>query len=71
MCGVWRRVSSLPLGRSGERETERDLNFLPVGAPIHVFADHTHYVQGVAWDPLGQYVATQSSDRYDLVASAD
>jgi chromatin assembly factor 1 subunit B len=30
---------------------------------IHVFADHTHYVQGVAWDPLGQYIATQSSDR--------
>lgn len=30
---------------------------------IHVFADHTHYVQGVTWDPLGQYVATQSSDR--------
>lgn len=30
---------------------------------IHVLADHTHYVQGVSWDPLEQYVATQSSDR--------
>lgn len=34
-----------------------------VGTCIHVFADHTHYVQGVSWDPLGQYVSTQSSDR--------
>lgn len=22
-----------------------------------------HYAQGVAWDPLGQYIASQSSDR--------
>jgi chromatin assembly factor 1 subunit B len=25
--------------------------------------DHTHYVQGVAYDPLGVYLATQGSDR--------
>ena len=25
--------------------------------------DHGHYVQGVAWDPLGRYVASQSADR--------
>jgi len=25
--------------------------------------DHTHFVQGVAWDPLGAFLATQSSDR--------
>jgi hypothetical protein len=24
---------------------------------------HTSYVQGVTWDPLNQYVVTQSSDR--------
>lgn len=24
---------------------------------------HLHYVQGVAWDPLGHYVASLSSDR--------
>ena len=24
---------------------------------------HTHYVQGVAYDPLGVYVASQGSDR--------
>ncbi|KAI9193684.1 chromatin assembly factor 1 subunit B [Polychytrium aggregatum] len=30
---------------------------------IHILSDHTHFVQGVAWDPLGKYIATQSSDR--------
>jgi len=24
---------------------------------------HQHYVQGVAWDPLGHYVCSQSNDR--------
>ena len=24
---------------------------------------HTHYVQGVSWDPLGTYLLTMSSDR--------
>jgi chromatin assembly factor 1 subunit B len=24
--------------------------------------EHHHYVQGVAWDPLGVYLATASSD---------
>lgn len=26
-------------------------------------AEHNHYVQGVAWDPLNEFLATQSSDR--------
>ncbi|KAI9474487.1 Chromatin assembly factor 1 subunit [Coemansia sp. RSA 989] len=30
---------------------------------VQVLADHSHYVQGVAWDPLNEFVATQSSDR--------
>ncbi|KAJ1972749.1 Chromatin assembly factor 1 subunit, partial [Dimargaris xerosporica] len=30
---------------------------------LHCVADHSHYVQGVAWDPLGLFFATQSSDR--------
>lgn len=25
--------------------------------------DHKHYVQGVAWDPSGAFIATMSSDR--------
>lgn len=24
---------------------------------------HTHYVQGIAWDPLNEFIATQSADR--------
>ncbi|EFJ49719.1 hypothetical protein VOLCADRAFT_89466 [Volvox carteri f. nagariensis] len=31
--------------------------------------DHGHYVQGVAWDPLGRYIATQSADRTARVYS--
>lgn len=30
---------------------------------MHQIQDHSHYVQGVAWDPLDEYIATQSSDR--------
>lgn len=30
---------------------------------VRQIAEHSHYVQGVAWDPLNEYVATQSSDR--------
>lgn len=31
--------------------------------PLSTFHDHLHFVQGVAWDPLGNFVVTQSSDR--------
>ena len=30
---------------------------------VRQIAEHNHYVQGVTWDPLNEYVATQSSDR--------
>ena len=30
---------------------------------VRQIAEHNHYVQGVAWDPVNEYVATQSSDR--------
>ena len=33
------------------------------GAMIRQIAEHSHFVQGVAWDPLNEFVATQSSDR--------
>ncbi|PSR87432.1 putative chromatin assembly factor 1 subunit B [Coniella lustricola] len=33
------------------------------GSLIRQIAEHNHYVQGVAWDPLNEYIATQSSDR--------
>ncbi|PQE13504.1 hypothetical protein CJF32_00005397 [Rutstroemia sp. NJR-2017a WRK4] len=33
------------------------------GQLVRQIAEHQHYVQGVAWDPLNEYIATQSSDR--------
>lgn len=33
------------------------------GKCVHEIAEHNHFVQGVAWDPLNEYIATQSSDR--------
>ncbi|ANB14296.1 Cac2p [Sugiyamaella lignohabitans] len=33
------------------------------GQCIRELVEHSHYVQGVAWDPLNEYLATQSSDR--------
>ncbi|GAA6014361.1 hypothetical protein JCM10207_005435 [Rhodosporidiobolus poonsookiae] len=33
------------------------------GSPLCKIADHGSYVQGVAWDPLEEFIATQSSDR--------
>ncbi|KAF4504310.1 hypothetical protein G6O67_008477 [Ophiocordyceps sinensis] len=33
------------------------------GTLIRQIAEHSHYVQGVTWDPLSEYIATQSSDR--------
>ncbi|KAF7215698.1 chromatin assembly factor 1 subunit B isoform X2 [Nothobranchius furzeri] len=33
------------------------------GQKLCIFNDHKSYVQGVTWDPLGQYVATLSCDR--------
>ena len=30
---------------------------------IHVLVDHNHFCQGISWDPLFVYLASQSSDR--------
>ena len=30
---------------------------------VRQIAEHNHFVQGVAWDPLNEFLATQSSDR--------
>lgn len=35
-----------------------------LGECVFALREHTHNVQGVAWDPLNEYIATQSSDRY-------
>jgi chromatin assembly factor 1 subunit B len=34
-----------------------------LGKCVSEIAEHNHYVQGVAWDPLNEFIATQSSDR--------
>jgi hypothetical protein len=41
---------------------------------VREIAEHSHYVQGVAWDPMNEYIATQSSDRcvrFMVAAAAD
>jgi WD40 repeat protein len=30
---------------------------------LHVVAEHSRFVQGIAWDPLFEFIATQSNDR--------
>jgi WD40 repeat protein len=32
--------------------------------------DHKHYVQGVAWDPAGEFLVSQSGDRTCRVYSS-
>uniref|UniRef100_W5K3H3 Chromatin assembly factor 1 subunit B n=1 Tax=Astyanax mexicanus TaxID=7994 RepID=W5K3H3_ASTMX len=39
------------------------------GQKMCIFNDHKSYVQGVAWDPLGQYISTLSCDRVMRVYS--
>ena len=39
------------------------LSFMFADAKYAHFREHKSYVQGVAMDPLGEYVATLSSDR--------
>ncbi|KAE8226502.1 hypothetical protein CF319_g906 [Tilletia indica] len=33
------------------------------GSILREISEHCHHIQGVAWDPLNEYLATQSSDR--------
>lgn len=41
-----------------------DLKTAISGQKISIFNEHKSYVQGVTWDPLGQYIATLSCDRW-------
>ena len=48
--------------------TSRETLLIPLGQScpgqmVRQIAEHSHYVQGVAWDPLNEFVSTQSSDR--------
>ena len=55
------RIFNAHTGRSAGTHTNQSL--ILTGAMIRQIAEHSHYVQGVAWDPLNEFVATQSSDR--------
>ena len=46
-----------------QRSRKTDTVNLNTGQTIRQIAEHNHYVQGVAWDPMNEFVATQSSDR--------
>lgn len=37
--------------------------FLSAGKVLQVLNDHQHFVQGVAWDPAGEFLTSISSDR--------
>ena len=51
---------AIPSSQSSRTDHDDD-NCL--GQTVRQIAEHNHYVQGVAWDPLNEFVATQSSDR--------
>lgn len=55
---------------------DNSIRLFDVGAGTLVCAqsDHGHYVQGVAWDPLNQFILSQSADRslhvYEVIFSS-
>lgn len=49
--------------RVGWKSHRADIADFWPGQTVRQIAEHNHYVQGVAWDPLNEFVATQSSDR--------
>ena len=60
------RIYNAQTGRFSETIGQRLLlliSTLQPGQMVRQIAEHSHYVQGVAWDPLNEFVATQSSDR--------
>ncbi|KAK0346494.1 Chromatin assembly factor 1 subunit [Friedmanniomyces endolithicus] len=48
---------------TGSMDNVARIHSVSSGACVRQIAEHNHYVQGVAWDPLNEFVATQSSDR--------
>lgn len=39
------------------------IQLTPSGECVFALREHSHIVQGVDWDPLNEFIATQSSDR--------
>lgn len=42
---------------------------LETGQQIYQLTGHSHYVQGVCWDPLNEYIVLQSADRSIIIHS--
>lgn len=40
-----------------------NIQFISSGKSVNIFSEHKGFVQGVAWDPKNQFIATLSSDR--------
>lgn len=41
------------------------------GELVYSLSNHSHYVQGVCWDPRNEYFATQSADRSVIIYKVD
>ena len=41
------------------------------GQKVHTLKGHTSFVKGVAWDPIGKYLATQADDKSCIVWRVD
>jgi chromatin assembly factor 1 subunit B len=57
------RIYNAQTGRSPIQGAKPYLAESSIGQMVRQIAEHSHYVQGVAWDPLNEFIATQSSDR--------
>ena len=58
------RIYNAQTGSSATAACDGWITDRPIlGQMVRQIAEHSHYVQGVAWDPLNEFVATQSSDR--------
>uniref|UniRef100_A0A4W6CEB2 Chromatin assembly factor 1, subunit B n=1 Tax=Lates calcarifer TaxID=8187 RepID=A0A4W6CEB2_LATCA len=63
----WTRDGNLMV--SGSVDNTAIMWDISKGQKLCILNDHKSYVQGVTWDPLGQYVATLSCDRVMRVYS--
>lgn len=63
ITGSLDNIARIYNAQTGKRDAWMDHRADFVGQMVRQIAEHSHYVQGVAWDPLNEFVATQSSDR--------
>lgn len=60
----WLLPLTIPQGTFARAFASRHRIFsLSESNPVRLLQDHSHYVQGVAWDPLGEYFCSQSCDK--------